>query len=43
LLEETLDEEKDADEKLSTIAGKVISDTTTEDSEESARSARSDR
>jgi ferritin-like metal-binding protein YciE len=43
LLQETLDEEKEADEKLSTIAGKVISETTTEESEEPTHSARSNR
>jgi ferritin-like metal-binding protein YciE len=43
LLQETLDEEKEADEKLSTIAGKIMSETPTEESEEPAHSARSNR
>jgi len=43
LLDETLNEEKEADEKLSTIAGKVIAESTTEESEEPAQSSRSHR
>jgi ferritin-like metal-binding protein YciE len=43
LLQETLDEEKEADEKLSTIAGKVISETSMEESEEPMHSTRSNR
>jgi len=43
LLQETLDEEKEADEKLSTIAGKVIAESITEESEEPAHSGRSNR
>ncbi len=34
LLRETLDEEKEADEKLSTIAGKIIADSSMEEPEE---------
>ena len=43
LLQATLDEEKEADEKLSTIAGKVMSETAIEDTAEPIRSSRANR
>jgi ferritin-like metal-binding protein YciE len=43
LLRETLAEEKEADQKLSTIAGKVMSELSSEESEETPRGARSVR
>jgi len=43
LLRETLDEEKEANTKLTAIAGKVLADSSREESEESLEEARSHR
>ena len=43
LLQETLDEEKDADQKLSEIAGKVIAEAEMAEAEKTAHATRSSR